>query len=92
MQIGSSALITNDHKDTEAIVRCSPGEDGTNGFFVSCFVRRSNAHLGVGEEVAPAGRNHDPGAISKRKLSAEGERDGTSEPPALGGRRKKRKK
>ena len=92
MQIGSSALITNDHKDTEAIVRCSPGEDGTNGFFVSCFVRRSNAHLGVGEaEMAAGGHIHDPGAISaKRKPHTEGER--ASERRTLGAGRKKRKK
>jgi putative methyltransferase len=76
--------------DTEAIVRCSPGEDGTNGFFVSCFVRRSNAHLSVGEtEIAAARRYHDP---AKRKLHVESERDRTSEPLLLGGRRKKRKK
>ena len=24
----------------ESLLRCSPGEDGTNGFFVSCFVRK----------------------------------------------------
>ena len=73
-------------KDTEAILRCSPGEDGTNGFFVSCFVRRSKAHLSDGEtEMATAGRKHNPGAISaKRKLQTEGERDGRR-------RRKKRK-
>jgi len=27
--------------DAECLVRCSPGEDATNGFFVSCFVRQS---------------------------------------------------
>jgi len=27
--------------DAECVVRCSPGEDATNGFFVSCFVRQS---------------------------------------------------
>ncbi|KAF8274757.1 S-adenosyl-L-methionine-dependent methyltransferase [Lactarius quietus] len=79
--------ILND-ADTGAILRCSPGEDGTNGFFVSCFVRRSNAHL---RETANAGRTHDPGAISrKRKLQTGDERDRTS--PTLGGRRKKRKR
>jgi len=82
--------ILND-ADTEAIVRCSPGEDGTNGFFVSCFVRRGDAPLSVGKaEMAAAGRNHDPGA--KRKLHAEGEKSRTSESLTLGGRRKKRKK
>jgi len=27
--------------DAECVIRCSPGEDATNGFFVSCFVRQS---------------------------------------------------
>ncbi|KAJ7739302.1 S-adenosyl-L-methionine-dependent methyltransferase [Mycena olivaceomarginata] len=27
-------------EDAAALVRCSPGEDATNGFFVSCFVRK----------------------------------------------------
>ncbi|KAJ3543598.1 hypothetical protein NMY22_g3092 [Coprinellus aureogranulatus] len=29
----------NSEKDAESVIRCSPGEDLTNGFFVSCFVR-----------------------------------------------------
>ena len=79
-------LITYDHKDTEAIVRCSPGKDGTNGFFVSCFVRRSKGHLSDAEtEIPTAGREHNSGAIStKRKLQSDGERDGRR-------RRKKRR-
>ena len=28
----------------DSLVRCSPGEDGTNGFFVSLFVRRGSVH------------------------------------------------
>lgn len=31
--------------DPECMVRCSPGEDATNGFFVSCFVRQSQGGL-----------------------------------------------
>lgn len=27
--------------DSEGVIRCSPGEDHTNGFFVSCFVKVS---------------------------------------------------
>lgn len=29
---------------TDALIRCSPGEDepGTNGFFVSCFIREGS--------------------------------------------------
>jgi len=29
----------------ESLIRCSPGEDATNGFFVSCFVRRVDPQL-----------------------------------------------
>lgn len=71
--------ILND-ADTEAVVRCSPGDDGTNGFFVSCFMRRSDTHLDLGvdeAEMPVVERNNDQGAISaKRKLhvEAEGER------------------
>lgn len=28
--------------DALSLIRCSPGEDATNGFFVSCFVKRSH--------------------------------------------------
>lgn len=28
--------------DAEALIRCMPGEDHTNGFFVSCFIRKAN--------------------------------------------------
>lgn len=27
----------------ESLIRCSPGEDATNGFFVSCFIRSTDA-------------------------------------------------
>ncbi|KAF7312122.1 SAM-MT-RSMB-NOP domain-containing protein [Mycena indigotica] len=27
--------------DAQSVIRCSPGEDATNGFFVSCFVKAS---------------------------------------------------
>lgn len=31
--------------DADSLIRCSPGEDGTNGFFVSCFIREHNSIL-----------------------------------------------
>lgn len=42
-------------EDAASLVRCSPGEDATNGFFVSCFVRGaqstpSNKRKADGEE------------------------------------------
>lgn len=44
----------------ESLVRCSPGEDATNGFFVSLFVRES--------QVA---ENSDRSNVTKRKHSDE---------------------
>jgi putative methyltransferase len=29
--------------DADNLVRCAPGEDGTNGFFVSCFIREQDS-------------------------------------------------
>ena len=40
---GGCSLLLAD--DAECVVRCSPGEDATNGFFVSCFVRQSLEEL-----------------------------------------------
>ena len=40
---GGRLLLLAD--DAECVVRCSPGEDATNGFFVSCFVRQSQGEL-----------------------------------------------
>jgi hypothetical protein len=31
--------------DAECVVRCTPGEDATNGFFVSCFMRQPQGEL-----------------------------------------------
>ncbi|KAF7327438.1 SAM-MT-RSMB-NOP domain-containing protein [Mycena kentingensis (nom. inval.)] len=36
-------------EDAASVVRCSPGEDATNGFFVSCFVRESKKRKAGGE-------------------------------------------
>src|SRR5882757_791667 len=41
--------------DAECVVRCSPGEDATNGFFVSCFVRHS-----VGDPTKLGKRSRPP--------------------------------
>ncbi|KAG2147675.1 S-adenosyl-L-methionine-dependent methyltransferase [Suillus clintonianus] len=37
--------------DADSLVRCSPGEDGTNGFFVSCFIREHNCVLPQAEPL-----------------------------------------
>ncbi|CAE6390467.1 unnamed protein product [Rhizoctonia solani] len=31
--------VSLDSNTSDALIRCSPGEDNTNGFFVSCFIR-----------------------------------------------------
>ncbi|KAJ2922867.1 hypothetical protein H1R20_g14247, partial [Candolleomyces eurysporus] len=43
-------------EDASSVIRCSPGEDHTNGFFVSCFIRRaaqieSSSKRKAGDEV-----------------------------------------
>lgn len=35
------AIHRNPIDDAESLVRCSPGDDATNGFFVSMFIRRT---------------------------------------------------
>jgi len=83
--------------DTEAVVRCSPGEDLTNGFFVSCFIRSFGGHSGMrGAEAAVAGNDNVPGAQSvttsaKRKIHNEDSGDSTAL-PSRSKRRQKRKK
>lgn len=46
-------MATADH--AECLIRCSPGEDATNGFFVSCFVRQSRGELiNLGKRSRPS--------------------------------------
>ncbi|KAI0635749.1 S-adenosyl-L-methionine-dependent methyltransferase [Trametes polyzona] len=70
----------DDPADAESVVRCSPGEDATNGFFVSLFVRRSE------EDVAGGS-----GETKKRK-AAEDSEDGRRQPAAKRKRKKKKAK
>ena len=62
----------------DSLVRCSPGEDGTNGFFVSLFVRRSNVH----------GEQSEMSIDSKKRKTMSDEND---ELPATKRKRKKKK-
>lgn len=64
--------------DAASLVRCSPGEDATNGFFVSLFVRQ-DAALSEGD-------GEDSSNIGKRKDRDDGERQ-----PVAKRRRKKKK-
>ncbi|KAF8348871.1 S-adenosyl-L-methionine-dependent methyltransferase [Amanita rubescens] len=39
----------SDHNDAASLVRCVPGEDRTNGFFVACFVKPKESLARIGE-------------------------------------------
>ncbi|KAI0661572.1 S-adenosyl-L-methionine-dependent methyltransferase [Cubamyces menziesii] len=63
--------------DAESVVRCSPGEDATNGFFVSLFVRDED----VAESSAGTSKRKDRGS----------EDDSQTRPPPTKRKRKKNK-
>jgi hypothetical protein len=83
--------------DTEAVVRCSPGEDLTNGFFVSCFIRRCGARPSMREAEATIVERNDATdspsftMSAKRKIHGEDGAGSTVLPPPSSQRRKKRK-
>ncbi|KAH9958601.1 S-adenosyl-L-methionine-dependent methyltransferase [Russula dissimulans] len=84
--------ILSDTGHTEAVVRCSPGEDLTNGFFVSCFIRPFDARSAMREAEAVVAGNNTSGAQSvrtsaKRKIHNE---DSTALPSPLRRRRKRK--
>lgn len=66
--------------DASSLVRCVPGEDATNGFFVSCFVR-------IGVDGGPRDEN-----IRKRKLSDEDLEEDAQTTRKKPQRKKKKKK
>jgi len=81
-----------DDAATEAVLRCSPEEDSTNGFFVSCFIRQCGARPSAKEAEATV--NNATGSPSvtmsaKRKIHSEDNGDTTV--LASSRRRKKRK-
>ncbi|KAJ7678521.1 S-adenosyl-L-methionine-dependent methyltransferase [Mycena rosella] len=69
---------TADPDDAASLIRCSPGEDATNGFFVSCFMRCT------AEAKVP----------NKRKAEAQDEEEEVQEGAEVAGppKRKKKKK
>ncbi|KAI0292127.1 S-adenosyl-L-methionine-dependent methyltransferase [Russula brevipes] len=87
-----------DDADTEAVVRCSPGEDSTNGFFVSCFIRRgARSSTSTRAEAAVDGGSNGPDTqslIASTKRRAQNEESGDSIPslPPSNRRRKRRKR
>jgi hypothetical protein len=73
----------------ESVVRCSPDEDATNGFFVSCFIRP-----GHGKEYGPIDDSIVVPPPSKRK-TIDDEEDlniPATAPSALKKRKKSKKK
>ncbi|KAG1734159.1 S-adenosyl-L-methionine-dependent methyltransferase [Suillus lakei] len=53
--------------DADSLVRCSPGEDGTNGFFVSCFIREHNYVLPQAEPLKKRKAETEEVAPEKKK-------------------------
>jgi putative methyltransferase len=53
--------------DADSLVRCSPGEDGTNGFFVSCFIREHHSELPQTESFKKRKAEPEEVAPGKRK-------------------------
>lgn len=53
--------------DADSLVRCSPGEDGTNGFFVSCFIRERHCVLPRTEPLKKRKAETEEVAPEKRK-------------------------
>jgi len=86
-----------DDAATEAVLRCLPEEDSTNGFFVSCFIRHCGARPSAKEtEPTVSERNNATGSpsvtmSSKRKIHNGDSGDITVLVPSSSRRRKKRK-
>ncbi|KAF5342347.1 hypothetical protein D9611_001609 [Ephemerocybe angulata] len=47
-------------EDAESVIRCSPGEDFTNGFFVSCFIREEGCGVETSKRKAEDDGNANP--------------------------------
>ncbi|KAI5897760.1 S-adenosyl-L-methionine-dependent methyltransferase [Schizophyllum commune H4-8] len=84
--------------DAEGLIRCLPGEDATNGFFVSCFVRRADGEMEavkesegkkVGAQPPSKKRKADDADPSSLEAGTVPQADGTTTPAK---RRKKKKK
>jgi len=50
----------------ESLIRCSPGEDATNGFFVSCFVRKSDSTSSKRKADEMSQAENDMASVSKK--------------------------
>ena len=66
---------------TDSVVRCEPGEDATNGFFVACFERNSSK-----KRKAEHDEDSHDGTLGVTNIS------GHDQSPAKKKRKKKKKK
>lgn len=62
-----SALTVIFSDDAESLVRCSPGEDATNGFFVSLFVRKQESATGKRKAAEEEQTDAVPEPSAKRR-------------------------
>ena len=91
--------------EADSLIRCVPGDDRTNGFFVSCFVRKKpGSDTGGGPSEADTRRKRgqsvteEPGNPSKKRRGAEDEESSETQAeapqanPAEGKRKKKQQR
>ncbi|KIP08058.1 hypothetical protein PHLGIDRAFT_70105 [Phlebiopsis gigantea 11061_1 CR5-6] len=50
--------------DAQSLIRCSPGEDATNGFFVSMFVRETHVPEGTDRNAASKRKHGDESSLN----------------------------
>ncbi|KAF6757204.1 S-adenosyl-L-methionine-dependent methyltransferase [Ephemerocybe angulata] len=58
-------------EDAESVIRCSPGEDFTNGFFVSCFIRKEGCGVETSKRKAEDDGNANPLKKKAKKKKAK---------------------
>ncbi|KAH8100930.1 S-adenosyl-L-methionine-dependent methyltransferase [Cristinia sonorae] len=72
---------TESPDEAESLIRCSPGEDATNGFFVSLFVRESNTRMNkrkAGEEMTEEANASSSSPTAKRRKKKKKRASGIS--------------
>lgn len=82
MELFNADSIVLAAEEAASLVRCSPGDDATNGFFVSLFLRDAD----VSETNVP------PSSTMKRKHDAGGVEGQPGVPGRPSKKRKKKKK
>jgi hypothetical protein len=54
-------------EDAASVIRCMPSEDATNGFFVSCFVKRANDDTNTGRTAQTNATKTNKTVIRQKK-------------------------